>query len=276
MENRFRTNSIPMPYYRQSQHDCPICGYKQSVSVSHCNERKLVYCHACHNSKDVWQAFREDNSLPSPCSSPVYRQNNDTHGYALRLWEASQPIAGTLAETYLRNRGIVCDLPADLRFLPRAKHRQSGKHFPCMLAAIRRFGKIIAVHRTFLAHDGLGKAPVDKPKQSLGKYPGGAVRLARATESLAISEGIETGVSIMQACKIPIWVAVSSGNIPKLILPNLPLAQHITIAADYDSPGITTAEDAARHWKAEGREVSIALPPKPGTDFNDLLREGTL
>ena len=37
------------------------------------------------------------------------------------------------------------------------------------------------------------------------------------------------------------------------------------------------AQKAAPRWLAEGRRVRIAIPPEPGSDFNDLLlmaREG--
>ena len=39
-------------------------------------------------------------------------------------------------------------------------------------------GTALAVHRTFLARDGGGKAPVDPQKMMLGPCRGGAVRLA--------------------------------------------------------------------------------------------------
>ncbi len=35
---------------------------------------------------------------------------------AKTIWQQSQPIKNTLAETYLRMRSITCDLPPDLRF----------------------------------------------------------------------------------------------------------------------------------------------------------------
>jgi hypothetical protein len=39
-------------------------------------------------------------------------------------------------------------------------------------------GTPLAIHRTFLARDGGGKAPVDPQKMMLGPCRGGAVRLA--------------------------------------------------------------------------------------------------
>jgi putative DNA primase/helicase len=101
----------------------------------------------------------------------------------------------------------------------------------------------------------------------------GAVRfgMPRAGEWLAVSEGIETGLSIAVACAMPAWAALSAGGIEKLLLP--PQATHIVICGDHDAGG--TGERAARfaatRWLAEGRSVRIAMPPEPGTDFNDIL-----
>jgi DNA primase len=54
----------------------------------------------------------------------------------------------------------------------------------------------------------------------------------------------------------------------------LPLAKTIIIAADHDKAGLLAAEDAAERFLMEGRQVKIAIPPKSGADFNDLLMEG--
>ena len=48
-----------------------------------------------------------------------------------------------------------------------------------------------AIHRTYLARDGAGKAPVDPQKMMLGPCRGGAVRLADPTDTLMVGEGIE-------------------------------------------------------------------------------------
>jgi len=41
----------------------------------------------------------------------------------------------------------------------------------------------VAIHRTFLARDGVGKAPVNPPKMMLGPCRGGAVRLGEESRS---------------------------------------------------------------------------------------------
>ncbi len=106
---------------------------------------------------------------------------------------------------------------------------------------------------------------------SLGAVGGGAVRLAPASEHLAVGEGIESSLSVMQVTGVPTWAALSAGGIKLLILPPLPLASVITITADNDPTGLAAAHDAAERWTREGRRVRIALPPE-GRDFNDLLR----
>ena len=59
----------------------------------------------------------------------------------------------------------------------------------------------LAIHRTFLARDGVGKAPVDPQKMMLGPCRGGAVRLAPAGDVLMVGEGIETCLAAMQATR---------------------------------------------------------------------------
>ena len=55
------------------------------------------------------------------------------------------------------------------------------------------------------------------------------------------------------------------------MLPALPLAKSVLIAADHDPVGLAAASRAADRWTSEGRSVRIARPPKLGTDFNDLI-----
>ena len=164
---------------------------------------------------------------------------------------------------------------AALRFLPCHLHKPSGKRFPVILARVTYInGELHAVHRTYLAHDGNGKAPVEPQKMTLGTVGGFAVHLAPAAEKMAVTEGIETGLSVQQTTGVPTWAAISAGGMRNLILPPLPLASEVLICADNDLVGIRSAQDAAARWQREGRICRIALPPE-GKDFNDVLREAT-
>jgi phage/plasmid primase-like uncharacterized protein len=141
-----------------------------------------------------------------------------------------------------------------------------------MLARIDSInGELIGVHRTYLRPDGSGKAEIEPSKAMFGRAAGGAVRLAAAAETLLVGEGIETALSAMQATGISAWAALSAGGIEKLLLP--PLVRQVIILADHDANGRgeQAARTAAQRWMAEGRLVRLAMPPVPGTDFNDVL-----
>jgi phage/plasmid primase-like uncharacterized protein len=195
---------------------------------------------------------------------------------ARTIWCASRPAAGTLVEIYLRSRGIHGILPPTLRYHRGLTYKRSGLKFPAMVAAVQAPDRhISAVHRTYLAPDGRGKASVDEPKMSLGPLSGGAVRLCAAAPELAIAEGIETALSFMQATGIATWAALSTSGMCSIILPSLPLAATVYVCVDLDPKshaGEKAAAEAAQRFAAEGRTVKLATP-LVGKDMNDALRE---
>jgi hypothetical protein len=126
----------------------------------------------------------------------------------------------------------------------------------------------LAIHRTFLASDGAGKAPVDPEKMMLGPCRGGAVRLGLESAVLMVGEGIETCLAAMQASGHPAWAALSTAGLMALDLPQS--VRDVIVLADGDEAGKAAARGAALRWKREGRRVRIAYPPQ-GMDFNDML-----
>ena len=197
---------------------------------------------------------------------------------ARSIWADAQQIEGTIAEVYLRSRGITLNLPSSLRYLPGYKHGPSGLSMGCMIGAVTVEGdkRIRAVHRTWLRRDGTDKANVNPAKMMLGPASGGAVRLAKAADELILGEGVETVLSAMQVSGLPGWACLSTGGLMAVKLPPLPIARNALIAADNDEPGLKAADECARRLASEGRSVRIAKPPEPGTDFNDILRQGGL
>ena len=188
---------------------------------------------------------------------------------ALRIWQASAPVPGTLVETYLRSRGLHLQLPPTLRFHAGLNH-PSGSIWPAMVGLVTRGpdGASLAIHRTFLDRDGSGKAPVEPQKMMLGPCRGGAVRLGTLSDVLMVGEGIETCLAAMQTVGCPAWAALSTSGLRALDLPQV--AREVIVLADGDDPGEAAAREAALCWKREGRSVRIARPPR-GHDFNDVL-----
>jgi len=191
---------------------------------------------------------------------------------AQRCWNESLPIGDTVAERYLRGRGITCPLPATLRFHPECWHGPTARRWPAMVAAVQGAG-LPAVHRTFLRPDGMGKARLDGgDKMMLGGTQGGAVRLTDGLKAtLTVAEGIETALSLASGLlgrPATIWAALSTSGIRGLRLPAQ--AGRLTIATDGDDAGRAAGRALAERAVSLGWAVSI-LDPGDGADFNDVL-----
>ena len=188
---------------------------------------------------------------------------------ALGIWDASESLSGTLAETYLEGRGISEKSISDLRCHQNLKH-PDGRLLPAMIGRVANpmTNKFLGVHRTFLNPSGKAKAFGEKPKLMLGPCIGGGVKLREATDTILIGEGIETCLSAMQVTKIPAWAALSTSGMKALQLPTS--ITTVYVLADGDDAGEAAATSCAKRWSAEGRIVRIARPPR-GFDFNDIL-----
>ena len=253
-----------------------------SISVGK-NGKVLVRCHAGCDQRDVIAALSERGLWDATGKrlggiAQKHRKNLERERdpddkarteAALAIWRASQNIAGSLAETYLRSRGITLPPLSSLRFHPGLKHA-SGGVWPAMVALVvhGETGEAVAIHRTFLACDGHGKAPVEQVKMMLGPCRGGVVRLAEARNKLMVGEGIETCLAAMQASGHPTWAALSTSGLRSFELPAH--ISQVVVLADGDDAGEAAAQDCAKRWQREGRSVRIARPPS-GMDFNDLL-----
>ena len=211
-----------------------------------------------------------DNLSPRKTKTP-----GGTPEAAARLYTASVPITGTLAETYLRARGITCGATSSaLRFHPKCWHRDEGQTEslprPALIAAVTDgAGGLQGVHRTWLAPDGKDKAQVEIQRRAMGHLLGNAVRLTPCNDILVVGEGIETMLSVREAAPgLPTWAALSSGHLGALLLP--PGLQRLYIAIDRDPAGHRAAERLSARANEAGIEPRV-LEPRHG-DFNDDLR----
>jgi putative DNA primase/helicase len=178
-------------------------------------------------------------------SQALHAGAESNRDYALELWGECVPAQGTLVEKYLAARGITVPVPDSIRFHHGLKHPDGGT-WPAMVALVSNgtTGTPIAIHRTFLKKDGTAKAPVPKQKMMLGPCAGGAVFLADAGAKIAVGEGIETCLSVLQEAEIPVWAALSTSGLKKLELP--PVVKEVTILADLDPAGEEAALEAGR------------------------------
>lgn len=252
-----------------------------SLSIRDGDRAPLVTCHrGCERGEVIaalraaghWPVNGADRADRGSTAADRRRREERTLHYLLSLWREARPITGSPAERYLRARGITLDLPPSLRFHPGLKHTDTGLVLPAMVAAVQSADRqIIGLHRTYLRADGAGKAPVTKPKMMLGRFKGGAIRLAAAAPEMAIGEGIETALSYIQGTNIPAWSAICDSGMKAIVLPPLPLAAMVHLLVDMDAAGEEAAEAAAARLAREGRKVKLARPIS-GKDFNDAIR----
>lgn len=229
---------------------------------------------------DVVEEARRFLSLPHPEPKLVTRgprtppAPSGSSEAARRLWRMTQPIMGSVAESYLRKRGIA-DLrgTGSLRFHPNCYWRPEGEGptetWPAMIAAVTDLnGRITGAHRTWLARDGSAKAPVDPPRKAMGDLLGNAVRIGDAKDVMAAGEGIETILSLKQAFPLmPMVSALSAGNLAAILFP--PHLRRLYIVRDNDPAG-DGARDSLVDRAREACIEAITLSPMLG-DFNDDL-----
>jgi hypothetical protein len=185
------------------------------------------------------------------------------------LWNSSLPSQGSIAERYLRDkRAYLGPLPCTLRFLPARK----PEHHPAMIAAfgipqelepgtlrLLTADQIAGVHLTLLQPDGTDKAGTGRDKLMVGRSAPTPIVLMPPNDllGLAVTEGIEDGLSIHEATGLGAWAAGSAGRMPALapILPGY--LDTITVVSDADPVGRKNATDLACALRSRGLHVEI-------------------
>lgn len=251
-----------------------------SLSVSDGDKGLLVRCFSGCDPRDVLTELRrlgllEDREQPyknlrsRKARQPLPEPEPEPDPRALELWCSAIPARGTLAEQYLRSRGITISIPQSLRFLTHLDY-MPRVGFPAMIAAVQRPDrKIIAVQITFLDHRGDRKAQVAAPRKTIGALGRGAVRLGPAGAHVGIAEGTETALSASQLFGVTVWAGLGASRMKSLWLP--PDAEHVTIFADRDKPGHENAMEAAAIFQIS-RAASVRFPPNGCKEWNNALK----
>ncbi|NVN37712.1 DUF7146 domain-containing protein [Komagataeibacter swingsii] len=231
--------------------------------------------------RDVADEARRFLCLPQsgPRLAPDRRDiaplSSGTADAARRLWAMSRPIAGTLAETWLRHRDLTrLTSLSSLRFHPDCYYRADAdsptETWPALIAAVTDLnGTLTGVHRTWLARDGKGKAPIVMPRRAMGDLLGHAVRFGAVSDVLAAGEGIETVLSLHEVMPdLPLAACLSSAHLAAMTFP--PTLRRLYVLRDDDPAG----DHAVMTLQARTQEAGIeclVLSPRLA-DFNDDLR----
>jgi len=213
--------------------------------------------------------------------SNLHKESANKKFYAEKLVKQSQAIAGTLAETYLENhRGIYQYKDADLRFLPKIStlHDNKKTQVPALLCVGRDVeGAVNHVQVIRLnPKDGSKDKCSVISKQTYGAINGVGIELnnKRAGDTTYLTEGVETGLALVESEKnARVLALLSKSNFANINLSQL--QHHVVICLDND--GNKTFADnliykAVERLERAGKTVTLIVPDKAGTDFNDLLK----
>ncbi|RWQ47091.1 toprim domain-containing protein [Mesorhizobium sp.] len=249
---------------RAGKHDvaCPLCGPNRRSPVNRIRPVLRVWATepgfmSFHCARCGERGFARQDGARSQNSEEMARiraeiaereksEAEKQLGKALWLWRQRRPVAGSIAEAYLRDvRGLRGLLPATLGFLsPR------GEYPPAMIAAfgiaaepvpgvlVIEDNAVCGVHLTRLKADGSGKAE-SPAKVMVGRSAGAPIVLAPPNDllGLAIAEGIEDALSVHQATGLGAWAAGSAGRMPALAAQIPHWIDCVTVTADPDPAG---------------------------------------
>jgi len=249
------------------------------------------YCHACGARGDRldWLMQVEDMTRTEalnvlydwtgPVTPELQRSAEDKLDYALDVWNAAGPIAGSLGERYLtETRKIdVTKLPTSihdaLRFHPNCVFGAGARH-PCIVALMRDpvIDMPVGIQRIGLTPDA---KKIDR--RMLGRS--GTVKLwpTNGNGQLVIGEGIETVLAAAtrpdqisyDTPLLPAWATLSADALGRF--PLIPNIGRLIILVDHDPAGKTAASYCTGRWERAGRKTIQLTPDEPGFDFNDIV-----
>jgi hypothetical protein len=219
-------------------------------------------------------AERENSTARKTMRQCIPRVQAGSPEAAARLFKASQPLTGTIAEAYLRHRGITAFGGTEwLRFHPRCFYRPdedaTTEARPAMIAAVTGLdGAITGVHRTWLDPSGRDKAHVEWPRRAMGHLLGNAVRFGVVRDVLAAGEGIETILSLRCVLPaMPMAAALSAAHLAAILFPAT--LRRLYIVRDADPAGDKAMLSLLDRSSEAGIEA-LVLSPQLG-DFNEDL-----
>lgn len=266
---------------------CPACGYaKPTLEVAVEQDRIAISCSACGGLAGIAAMMGVAGDIVITSSGKPSKVAR-----AINTWRKADSATGSLVERYLQSRGITLPPPTSIRFLPRQRNWSDGGIYPAMISLVQRVPSDedpdaspsavplidAGAHFTFLQGgepDGpVVKAPTDACKLTLGQLRHGGVWLTPVEtigEQLAVAEGIETALSVMQITKLPTVAALSAAGMRSLRWP--PQVRRLWIAADNDQVGLKAADVLLERALRAGLRAHIKIPAGGKNDFNDLLR----
>ena len=255
------------PRHLRKRAPCPMCGGTDRFQFFNTNDDGTWFCRGCGKGSgpDLVMRFRglefreaavliERQLGETVVTAKPAKPAPDPRPKLRRMWAASKPtVRGDVVDTYLRSRGVGLEhYPPCIRTAPSLRYYDDDatSTFPAMLAMVHDVtGKAVTLHRSYLAEDGSGKAPV--------------------AATLGIAEGIETALAAARLFDLPVWPVLSTYGVDTFEPPTA--VERLIIFGDNDSNGAGQKAAYALAARLTGTiTVEVKIPDTAG-DWNDVL-----
>lgn len=257
---------------------CPMCGGKTKFRFTDKDGDGLWICNDCGGGAgpDLVMKFRgvkfreaarmiEEVIGRAQKDEPIQEKSKaELRAAMATVWASGRQISRDgPVDRYLSGRGIKIASIMGMR-------EASSGPWPLMLAKVfGPDGKPVNVHRTFLKPEGHERFMM------AGETPlGSAIRLAPASETMGVAEGIETALSARDLFDVPVWALINANNLEAFTPPEM--VKRVMIFADADRNGHGQKSAWVLCWRLRraGIAASVHIPVEEGTDWNDVLRAG--
>jgi hypothetical protein len=123
-------------------------------------------------------------------------------------------------------------------------------------------GAVAGVHLTRLAPAGTSKAGTQTDKIMIGTPLGSPIVVAAPGDlgGLAITEGIEDGLSVYEATGLGVWAAGAASFLPALAAAVPSWVECVTIVVDDDDAGRFNSDALAARLEEHGFPVRLIIP----------------
>jgi len=247
---------------------CSQCGHKYAINAA------MAYLGM--DFKDTAAYIRENILGNTEKMKPTNLQKTDYEKNRIRLDFIKKGCVkitdGDPVDLYLKNRGISILPKQGVYYNPsvdyfesyldeegKKKYKKVGS-YPAMVADLMLNATERATLKiTYLTKDGY-KANISEPKKTMPverPMNGCAIRMFRVTDTIAISEGLETSSRFTEDTGIPCWGVDNAGNMENFIPPDG--VKNVIVVADGGFLGLGKAFTAAYKIEAKGFTVNVVM-----------------
>ena len=267
---------------------CPVCGGKDRFRML--KDRDGFYCNQCGTSDNIaliqrvlsWsfpETIERILEVVGGCSKMETEKKIDiakVKEILNKIWKESTPLSGSdPVSLYLHSRKLILS-PDNVRYCPECYETDTKKHYPAMIGMVMNSKGIpVALHRTYLSRDVVGKVDIESPKKlTPGTEPlsGCAIRLFPPKDNtIIVCEGVETGIACRQIFNEGVYACLSNTIMEGFVVPAG--IRKVIICGDADSHFVgqlSTYKLANRLYK-EDFLVDVRIPDVIGNDWADTI-----